>query len=108
MSSDLLDDGVIEMARVAQETTSDIVGMLEALEDIGRDRELRPLSKLGSLVLAVEVDVLHPAVVVRGRSLGNVLLEDDDVRIRDLNRVCGGEQRGHSLVDCLCAEGRCR
>lgn len=64
MSSDLLNDGVIEMARVTQETTSDIVCVLDALEDVGCNWELRSLSKLCSDVLALEVDVLHPAVVV--------------------------------------------
>ena len=71
------------MARVTQEIAGDIVGMLEALKDVGRNRELRSLSKLGSLSLAVEVDVLHPAVMVAGGSLGDVLLEDDDVGIGD-------------------------
>jgi len=79
MSSDLLDDGVIKMARVTQEIAGNIVCMLDALKDIGRDRELGSLSKLGPLGLALNVDVLHPAVMIRGGSLGNVLLEDDDI-----------------------------
>ena len=87
MSSNLLNDRVIEMAGVTQEVTSDIVCMFETLENIGRNRELRSLSKLGSLVLVVGVDVLHPAVVVAGSSLRNVLLEDDNVGIGDLYRV---------------------
>jgi hypothetical protein len=82
--------------------------MLDALKDIGRNRELRSLSKLGSFVLTVEVDVLHPTVVVRGGGLSNVLLEDDDVGVGNFYRVGGGEKRSNSLVDCLCAESRCR
>jgi hypothetical protein len=87
MSADLLDDGVIEVAGVTQEITSDIVCMLEALEDVGCDGELRSLPKLGSLILAVEVDVLHPAVVIRGSSLADVLLEHYDVGIRNFNGI---------------------
>jgi len=64
MSSDFLDDGIIEMARVTQEIASDIVCVLDALEYIGCNWELRSLSELCSNVLALEVDVLHPAVVV--------------------------------------------
>src|SRR5947207_2523475 len=91
MSSDLLNDGVIEMARVAQETPSDIVCVLDALEDVGGKWELRSLSKLCSDVLALEVDVLHPAVVVGSGRLGDVLLEDDDVGVRDLYGIGRGE-----------------
>ena len=83
MPSDPLDDVVIEMAGVTEEIPRDVVCVFDAFEDIGRDGELRPLSKLGSLVLALEVDVLHPGVVARGSSLGDVLLEDDNVGIRD-------------------------
>ena len=61
--------------------------MLDTLEDIGGDRELPSFSELSSKVLALEVDVLDPAVVVGGSSLGNVLLEDNDVGVGDLDRV---------------------
>ncbi len=56
--------------------------MLDPFKNIGGEGELRPLSKLGSLVLVVEVDVLHPAVMIQGSSLGNVFLENDDVGVR--------------------------
>lgn len=87
MSSDLFNNRVIEMARVTQEIAGDIVGMLEALKDIGCNRELRSLSKLGSLSLAVEVDVLHPAVMIRGSSLGDMFLEDNDVGVGHFNGI---------------------
>ena len=61
--------------------------MFQALEDVVGDRELRSLSELCSLGLALEMDVLHPAVVVGGGSLGDVLLEDDDVGIGDFFRI---------------------
>lgn len=64
MSADLLDDRLIEVARVAQEAASDIVGVFQAMEDIvGRDGELRTLPEFGSDILALEVDVIQPAMV---------------------------------------------
>ena len=108
MSSDPLDHRVIEVTRVTQEATGNVVGMLDPFEDIGGEGELRPLSKLSSLVLVVDVDVLHPAVVITGSSLGNVFLENNDVGVRDFHRVRGGDQRSNTFVDGLCAEGGCR
>jgi hypothetical protein len=87
MSSDLLNDLVIEMAGVTQEVPGNVVCMFQALEDVIGDRELRSLSKLCPLGLALEMDVLHPAVMVGGGSLGDVLLEDDDVGIGDFFRI---------------------
>lgn len=82
MPADLLDDRVIEVARVPQEVASDVVRVFKALEDIvGNHRELGTLPKLGPGILALEVDVLHPAVVVVGRVRGDVLLEDDNVGV---------------------------
>ena len=96
------------MTRVAQEAIGDIVCVLETLEDIGGDWELRAFSELSSNVLALAVDVLHPAVVVRSRFLRDVLLEDDNVGIGDGLCVGGGEDGSCSLVDGLGAEGWCR
>jgi hypothetical protein len=87
MSSDFLDDRIIEMSRVTQEITRNVVSVPDALEDIGCKWELPSFSKLSSYVLALKVDVLHPAVVVGGSGLGDVLLEDDDVGIWDLDGV---------------------
>ena len=61
-----LDDRVIEMARVPQEITSDIVCVFHALEDGVGKRKLPSLSKLCSYVLALEMSVLHPAMVSGG------------------------------------------
>lgn len=77
--SDLLDDRVIEVTRVTGKTSANLVCVLEALEDIAGDGELRALSELGPLSLALGVDVLHPAVMVGSRLLRDVLLEDHDV-----------------------------
>ena len=87
MSADLLDDGIIEMSRITQEITSDVICVLYALEDVGCNWELISLSEFSSYVLALQVDVLHPVVVVGSSSLRDVLLENDDVGIRDLYRV---------------------
>ncbi len=108
MSADLLDDGVIKVAGVTQEISSNVVGVLETLEDIGGHRELGTLSELRSLTLNLSVDILHPGVVVRGGCLGDVLLEDDNVGVGNFNRVGRGEQRSNSLVNGLGVEGRCR
>lgn len=69
MSSNLLNDGIIKVSRITQEITSDIVCVFHALEDISRDRKLRPFSELGSLILALEVDVLDPTLMLGGGSL---------------------------------------
>ena len=97
------------MARVAQEVASDVVGMLEALEDVVGDHgELITLPQLGPDILALEVDVLHPAVMVVGCSGGDMLLEHDDVRVRYCLCVGGREERSNALMDGLSAEGRGR
>ena len=67
MSADLLDDGVVEMPGIAQEVAGDLVGVFDAGEDVvDAHGELGTLPQLGPGVLALEVDVLHPAMVVVG------------------------------------------
>lgn len=61
--------------------------MFETVKDVAADGELGALAELGALRLAFSVDVLHPGVMVRGRLVSDVLLEDDDVRVGHLNRV---------------------
>lgn len=87
MPSDLLDDGIIKMPGVTQEIPSDVICVLDTLEDIGGKGELSSFSELCSYVLALEVDILDPGVVIGGSSLGNVFLEDNDVGIGNLDRV---------------------
>lgn len=105
MSADLLDDRVIEMPRITQEPASDIVRMLDPLEDIVCQRELGTLPQLGSDVLALEVNVLHPAVMVLSRARSDVLLEDDDVGIGNGLRIGGRKERSSTFMDRLGAEG---
>lgn len=63
MSSDLLNDLVIEVSRVPQEAPSDVICVLETFKDICRERKLRTLSKLCSCALAGCVGALHPAMM---------------------------------------------
>lgn len=67
MVPDLLDGVLIEMARVAHEVGADLVGVLQAAEDIINHRELAALAQLDALILAGAVDLLNPRLVVRGR-----------------------------------------
>jgi len=106
MSADRVDDRVIEMARVTQEASGNVIGMFETLKDIFCDGELRALSKLCSHILFRGVDALHPAMVVGGSCLSHMLLENDDVGVGDLDRVGGREDGSDALVDGLGAEGR--
>jgi len=108
MSADLLDDRVIEVPRVTQELASDTVCVLETLEDVVGNRELRSLSKLGASVLALEMDVLHPAVVLRCQGVGDVLLEHDDVGVRNGLRIGGRKERSSTFMDGFSAECWCR
>ena len=66
MASNLFDDVVIEMTRIAQQSAGNVVGMLQTAKDGVLEWELTSLSKLGPLVLSVHVDVLYPAVVGAG------------------------------------------
>lgn len=105
MSADLLDNRVIEMARVTQEVTGDIVCVFDAVEDVVGQGKLGTLPQLVPDVLALKVDVLHPAVVRAGRVGGDVFLEDDNVGIWNGLGVGGGEERSDALVDGAGREG---
>lgn len=95
------------MARVAQKAACNVVCVLDALEDVGCERELRSLSELSSPVLALEVDVLHPALMTRRCFIGNVLLEDDDIRIRYFDGIRRRENGSSVAVDSFSIESRC-
>lgn len=109
MSADLFDDALIEVAGVTQEVTSDVIGMLDTREDIlGVDGKLRALPELGAGVLALKVDVVHPAVVVGSGGMSDVLLEHDDVVIWHGLGVGNRQEGGNALMDGLGAQGRGR
>jgi hypothetical protein len=104
--ADLLDDLVIEMPGVAQEVLADLVGVLQAAEHVIQKGDLPALSQLRDLDFPSFVDVLHPGVVVLGAAQADVLLEFDNVRVRDDLGVLGRKERCRISVDALMAEGR--
>jgi len=99
VSPDLLERLLVKVAGVAHQAADDVVCVLEALEDVGGKRELRPLAQLHALVVALGVDALHPIVVARGIGVLDVLLEHDHVRVGHCLGVHGRENGGGILVD---------
>lgn len=96
MSADLLDDILVEVTSVAQQRITNAKGVLHAkVIRLGQTKE-RPLLQLIPLRT---VDVLHPAVMSRSRIRRDVLLEDDDIGVRDLRIVHGGENGGSTIVN---------
>lgn len=102
--SDLLDNGLVEVASIALETITNLEGVLHALEDIIDNGDLAALSQLKALLLAIAVDVLDPSLVLRGRTVINVVLELDDVRVRDGISINGAQDGGGPLMDSANAE----
>ena len=84
MPSDLLNHVVVEVARVAKKAARNIVGVLQTFIDFCNEWYLRPLSKLDLGVLGRKVQSLDPVVMGSGIGLLHMILEDDDVRARDL------------------------
>ena len=52
------------------------------------------------------MDVLHPTVMALGGIMSNVLLEENHVRVRDLNCVRGEKDWGGFVVDGIDDYGR--
>lgn len=101
VSSDHLDDRLIEITRVTQEAASNVVCVFDTLEDIGSERSLRSLAKLSTFGLTGHVHVGDPAVVVKGSGLINMVLELDDVVAIDVLRVDGAQDWGSLAVDAI-------
>lgn len=87
MPPDLLNSLVVKVTRVAHEASDDVVCVLEAIEDVRRERELGALSQLHAVILALGVDALHPRVMLFGVVVLDVLLEHDNVRVGHRFRV---------------------
>lgn len=79
VSPELFDNRVIEMARVAKEVATNLVGVSKTPEDIVYTWELATLPELDPLLLTTGVDFLDPRVVVRSGRVCHMLLELDDV-----------------------------
>ena len=105
MISNLLDDRVIEVTRVSQEVCTNLVGVSETFKDIACDGELGALSQLGSLSFTLSMDILYPAVMIGCSLFSYVLLEDDDVRVGNLDSVRSREDWSGLAVDSLGIEG---
>ena len=96
------------MAGVAHEVLADLVGVLEAIENVVNNGELGALlSQLNTLLLTRRVNLLDPAVVVRSRGARDMLLELDDVSVWNGLSVGGGQDRSGTIVDGVDTEGRC-
>lgn len=99
VSTDLLKHILIKVTRVAQQAPGNVVRVLKTTEDVINHRRLTPLSELRLRVLGVQVDVLHPAVMVCSMFLSHMLLEDNDVVVLDGLRVLCGVDRRRVLSD---------
>lgn len=99
MPANGLDGLLIEMSRVTEDAAGDVVCVLQALKNVGGDRELRALSQLHAVVLCLCVDALNPLVVVLCVLVLDVLLEDNHVVVLDLLGLSGGQDRSSVVVD---------
>lgn len=95
----LLDNSVVKVAGVAQEVSTNVVGVLQALEGNVNAAEERALLELELVVLVLLVKRVDPVVVGLGLVVLHVLLELDDVRVRDALCVCGGQHWSSIVVD---------
>ena len=99
--ADLVNDGLVKMTRVTHERSCDVVGVLHAVEDRVKNRKLRALAQLHLGVLSVLVNVLDPVVVSGGQRLVDVVLEDDQVGVRDLLGINRRDEGSSISVDAL-------
>lgn len=106
VSADLLDDVFIKVTRVSKQAAGDVVCVLQAQEDIVNHGSLTPLLELGLAALGVQVEVLDPIVVLGGKVGGDMLLELDNIAVRDLFGVDGGDNWSSVAVDRLLFEDR--
>lgn len=61
MPADLLDNALVEVSRVSEETTGNIVGVLESTE--GSEGQLGPFEKIPLGGLDLDVLILNPVVM---------------------------------------------
>ena len=97
VSSDLLDDLLIEMSRVTQKASSDIVCVLKSTERCYR--ELRSLGQIPLSRLDLNMLVLYPIVMRTSCSVCNVFLEYNNIGIGDLCSLCRGKKGSGFVVD---------
>lgn len=101
VAADLLNHIVVEVTGVTQQAAGDVVGVLEALEDLVHHGSLTPLPQLALPLLGGQMEVLDPAVVLNGVSGGDMVLELDEVAARDLFGIDRGDDGSSVVVDGL-------
>jgi len=102
--AELLNHVGMEVTSVALESTADREGVLQTAKDLADQRGVAALAELEVVILATLVDLLDPGVVVGSRGVIDVVLELDDVRVRDVLRINAAQNRSSIAVDGLCAE----
>jgi hypothetical protein len=90
MVSDLLNDGLMEVAGVTLEVAN-LEGVLHAREGI---KGLTALAELKATLLTTLVNVLNPGVMVGGSVLIHMVLELDNVGVGDLLGLDRAEDGG--------------
>lgn len=100
---DLLNDGLVKVAGVALEALADVEGVLQTSKGLVCEGS-GALSQLKALLLAMAVDVLDPGVMIRRSCLINVVLELDDVRVRNGLGLDGAEDGSGPVMDGADAE----
>lgn len=105
--AELLDNRLVEVAGVTLEGVADAESVLHAREELSNVVcELATLAQLEAFLLAAIVDVLDPGVVVGDSGIIDVILELDDVRVRNGIGVDGAQDRSCAIVNGLDAEAK--
>ena len=82
-----LDDVLVKVTRIAQDRSGNVVGVLQSTED-GVDK-----GDLGPLLEGARVQAVDPVMVLGRQVLGHVVLEDNDVRVWNVDGSLRGDQR---------------
>lgn len=95
---DLLEGLVVEVAGVTDQAADDVICVLEALKGFRGHGKLGALAEFHALVLSLDVDALHPLVVLL--CILDVVLENDNVGVgNDLINSGRRHNRGSLVVD---------
>lgn len=107
MVADLLDHIRVEVTGVTLEALANGEGVLHATKDLSNDivndatlAQLDELITLGTIV----VNGLDPAVVLRGSRVIDMVLELDDVRVRNVVGIDRAQDRSRVAMDSLGTE----
>ena len=97
MPADLLDDILVEVSSITHHRTTHIESVFHT--EVGGLSEAKERTLLQLSPDLGVVDVLHPAVMSRNRIGSKMLLEDNNIVIRDFLGVHGRENGSSSMVD---------